>query len=124
MATRLLLLDRHQYQLEALLSATGDLATAAAHGSFSAERAALVDRLKESLSFIFLSAQDAWSTRDRDDMDLLLALTADRGDLLERLRRNATAGSADNAELSTVSLVTSLFERAVWLVRQIGLTLA
>jgi phosphate:Na+ symporter len=123
-ASRLLLLDRRQDHLEALLGATGDLATTAASSNFSAERAALVDRLKESLNFIFLSAQDAWTSRDADDMALLLALTADRGDMMERLRRHATTGSADNIEMSTVSLVTSLFERAVWLVRQIGLTLA
>jgi len=122
-ATRLLVLDRRQDHLEALLSATGDLAAAAAN-HFSADRAALVDRLKESLNFIFLSAQDAWLSRDAADMDVLLQLTADRGDLMERLRRSAGASRAESAELSTVSLVTSLFERAVWLVRQIGLTLA
>jgi hypothetical protein len=44
---------------------------------------------------------------------------------LEGMRRGVAtgAGEASNAEMSTVSLLTSLFERAVWLVRQIGLTL-
>ena len=118
-ATRLLMLDRRQDHLEALLVATGELASRSANGSFSEEREALVDRLKESLSLIFLSAQDAWSSRDAVDVELLLKLTADRGDLMERLRRGVSAGRADNAEMSTVSYVTS-----VWLVRQIGLTLA
>jgi hypothetical protein len=55
---------------------------------------------------------------------VLLQLTADRGDLMERLRRGVTAEGAAGAETSALSYMTSLFERAVWLVRQIGVTLA
>lgn len=42
---------------------------------------------------------------------------------MERLRRSLTGSVVDNAEASTLFYATSLFERAVWLVRQIGLTL-
>lgn len=122
-AARLLVLDRRQDHLQALLDTTGEIAALSAAARLSDQPAALVDRLKESLSLIFLSAQDAWSSRDATDIDLLLKVTADRGDLMERLRRSMTGGVLDNAEASTLFYLTSLFERAVWLVRQIGLTL-
>lgn len=120
---QLLLLDRRQEHLLMLLKTVGDFTalSASLHGSEHAE--ALMDRLKESLSFILLAAQDAWSSRDQTDIDVLLKLTSDRGDLLERLRRSVLARGGDAAETSTLSFATSLFERAVWLVRQIGLTL-
>ena len=124
LAARLMMLDRRQDHLESLLMATNELASMSASGRFSAQRAALVDRLKESLSLIFLSAHDAWSSRDAADREVLLQLTADRGDLMERLRRGVTAEGAAGAETSALSYMTSLFERAVWLVRQIGVTLA
>jgi phosphate:Na+ symporter len=122
-AARLLVLDRRQDHLQALLDTTGEIASCAAAARLSDQPAAVLDRLKESLSLIFLSTQDAWNSRDTTDIDLLLRMTADRGDLMERLRRSLTGSVVDNAEASTLFYATSLFERAVWLVRQIGLTL-
>jgi len=124
LAARLMKMDRRQDHLQSLLMATNELASMSTSGRFSEQRAALVDRLKESLSLIFLSAHDAWSSRDAADREVLLQLTADRGDLMERLRRGVTADAAAGAETSALSYMTSLFERAVWLVRQIGVTLA
>ena len=122
--TRLLGLERRQDHLDALLDTTRDLAAAATTRALGEPRAAMLDRLQEALSVIFLTARDAWSSRDAQDVDLLRQLSADRGDLMERLRRRIGDGDADSAERASLLYVTSLFERAVWLVRQIGFTLA
>jgi len=55
---------------------------------------------------------------------MLTAMTADRGDLMERLRRNLLAGpqSIDPPQTAHLFYLTSLFERAVWLLRQLGQT--
>ncbi|OYZ86436.1 MAG: hypothetical protein B7Y01_05250, partial [Xanthobacter sp. 17-67-6] len=52
------------------------------------------------------------------------ALTSDRSDLLDRIRR-ALAGSALNSgeEARKLLLATSMFERAVWLVRRLAVAL-
>jgi len=121
---RVLMLDRRQDHLQALLETTAQLAATAAETRFASRPTALLEAVKESLSVILLSAGDAWQSRDADDLDLLLKLSADRGDLMERLRQRVAGAGADHAETSTLFYVTSLFERAVWLVRQIGIPLA
>ncbi len=81
-----------------------------------------VDNLAESLNTLILSALDAAGSGDPGDIDLLLRMTADRGDLMERLRRNLLAGPQplDHHQKSHLFYLTSLFERAVWLLRQLG----
>lgn len=81
-----------------------------------------VDNLAESLNTLILSALDAAGSGDAADIDLLLRMTADRGDLMERLRRNLLAGPQplDHQQKSHLFYLTSLFERAVWLLRQLG----
>lgn len=97
--------------------------------TFSALRAgpapgdAFVDNLAESLHTLLLSALDAARSGDPAETDLLLRMTADRGDLMERLRRNLLAGprELDHRQKSHLFYLTSLFERAVWLLRQLAL---
>ncbi|MDF3057499.1 MAG: Na+/Picotransporter [Rariglobus sp.] len=82
-----------------------------------------VDNLAESLNTLILSAIDATHAGDPAEVDLLLRMTADRGDLMERLRRNLLSGPQplDHQQKSHLFYLTSLFERAVWLLRQLGL---
>ncbi|MEI2417879.1 Na/Pi symporter [Orrella sp. JC864] len=61
------------------------------------------------------------------DVQTLVALTEDRGDLLDRLRRRLTPAVAQAAPLPVPAAqvqpllaATSLFERAVWLVRRLA----
>ncbi len=86
--------------------------------------APLLDSLLESLDTLVLTALDALRSGDATDLDMLLAMSADRGELMERLRRQLLVVSApalDHGRKSDLFYLTSLFERAVWLLRQLAL---
>lgn len=120
-----LALERRQENLNALADALRQFVGACGGGKFSPRVQALVDRLAESLHLIFTAAQDAWATRDAIDLEMLLKLTEDRGEMMERLRRSCQAQGVGISpdESSTLSYATTLFERMVWLLRQLGLSL-
>lgn len=82
-----------------------------------------LENLGESLNTLVLTALEAVRSADPADGELLLKLTADRGDLMERLRRNLLGGAQplDHEQKASLFYLTSLFERAVWLLRQLGL---
>ncbi|MFG1462356.1 Na/Pi symporter [Xanthobacter sp. DSM 24535] len=83
----------------------------------------LAFNLSEALRTIVLSLVDA---RDGsgEDFDILIALTADRSDLLDRIRRALAASSLGSGEdARKLLLATSMFERAVWLVRRLAVAL-
>lgn len=85
----------------------------------------VLDALLESLDTLLLTAIDVLTNGSADDRELLLNLTADRGGLMERVRRQLVSGSgADSAHThkSDVFYLTTLFERVVWLLRQLALT--
>ncbi|HEX3730049.1 MAG TPA: Na/Pi symporter [Opitutaceae bacterium] len=85
--------------------------------------AAFLENLGESLNTLLLTMLDALRSGDPTDRELLLGLTADRGELMERLRRNLSGGeqSLGHNQKAHLFYLTSLFERAVWLLRQLGL---
>lgn len=83
-----------------------------------------LDTLAESLNTLALTALDALGSGDPADRELLLGMTADRGDLMERLRRNVLGGAQplDRQQKAHLFYLTTLFERAVWLLRQLAQT--
>ncbi|MEP9367456.1 Na/Pi symporter [Xanthobacter sp. VNH20] len=83
----------------------------------------LAFNLSEALRTIVLSLVDARGGSS-EDFDILIGLTSDRSELLDRIRR-ALAGSTLNSgeEARKLLLATSMFERAVWLVRRLAVTL-
>lgn len=82
----------------------------------------LLDRLVESVSTLLLTATEAARSGDPDDLALLHRLTGDRGDLMERLRRTFSnaAPELDHQRKTHLFYLTSLFERIVWLLRQLA----
>jgi phosphate:Na+ symporter len=84
----------------------------------------LAFNLSESLRTIILSLSEATEGEGTEDFDLLIDLTADRSELLNRIRRAlvSTQLSSDE-ERRLLLLATSLFERAVWLVRRLAVAL-
>jgi phosphate:Na+ symporter len=87
--------------------------------------ASLLDSLLESLDTLLLTAVDAARASDPKEAALLLRLSSDRGELMERLRRRLLAdpdSALDHARKSDLFYATSLFERAVWLLRQFALS--
>lgn len=81
----------------------------------------LAFNLSESLRAVVLSLADA----DSDgDFHVIITLTSDRSELLDRIRRTlATSSIGTGEDARRLLLATSLFERALWLMRRIALAL-
>lgn len=124
-SARLLALERRQTLVGSLNETVFSFVTATA--SLRPQAPAIepfLDSLAESLHALVLTAIDTVRSGDSSDRDLLLRMTADRGETLERLRRNVTSGShaLDHAQKAQLFYLTSVFERAVWLLRQLAQT--
>ena len=124
-SARVLALEQRHALVVSLTDTVHDFtATLARLRAPDAAPAPLLDSLLESLDTLLLTAVDATGASDSDDLALLLRLTADRGELMERLRRQLLAASEpglDHARKSDLFYATSLFERAIWLLRQLAL---
>ena len=81
----------------------------------------LCARLVEALDTILLTASDAAKSREKLDIDLLVSLTDDRGGMMERLRsRYRPEGPESATNVAKLHYATTLFERNVWLLRQMA----
>jgi len=93
--------------------------------AWDGERPRLLFNLCEALRTQICLLADtvgAEGVADPHDLDVLIQLTGDRGELLERLRRQVMASDAhDNDQARELLLATRLFERAVWLLHRIGI---
>lgn len=78
--------------------------------------ASLAMNIVESLDAIILTAVDVTESPDQTDLDILGALTSDRGQLMEKVRRNYLSSEAglSTEERSLILYITNLFERSVW----------
>jgi phosphate:Na+ symporter len=78
-------------------------------------------QLIESLDTLILTMLDAIDSRDPDDLTMLIHMTADRGGLMERQRRNLVESTPeiDHSSKSDFFYLTALYERSVWLMRQL-----
>lgn len=82
------------------------------------------DRLIEALDTLTMTTIDALQANDAMDLDLLMQMTEDRGTMMERLRNRM--GLEEGSRLGNVAALhyaTTLFERNVWLLRQVALWL-
>jgi phosphate:Na+ symporter len=81
--------------------------------------------LVEGLDVIVLTAVDAYRSGEEFDLELLLGMTADRGDLMERIRalHFSTTGNEDVTNQANLMYLTTLFERLVWMFNQLGRSL-
>ena len=76
----------------------------------------------EALDTIVLTAMDALQTKDETDLNLLMQLTEDRGGMMERLRdRLRLSEGQDVGNIAAQHYATTLFERNIWLLRQLAL---
>jgi phosphate:Na+ symporter len=125
-SAHLLLLERRQVLIHTLNDTVGDFARAEEVLRSIPELASFADSLAEGLHAVTVTALEATSRRDEGDRALLLTITADRGELMEKLRRNVLSASPRLPHEAKSQLVytTSLFERAVWMLRQWALTLS
>jgi len=80
----------------------------------------------ESLDAIFLTAIETTESGDGDDLDILITLTSDRGQLMEKIRRIYLSSEKDLSpeERSLILYITNLFERSVWMLGRYGMFLS
>lgn len=85
-------------------------------------RPGIASRLVEGLDTIVLTAMDALQTKDESDVNLLMQLTEDRGGMMEKLRaRLSLSEGQDVGNIAAQHYATTLFERNIWLLRQLAL---
>ena len=86
------------------------------------DAAELAGRLVEALDTIVLTAADALESNHATDVDMLMRMTDDRGGMMERLRNRLQVDQNRAVEdVSALHYATTLFERNVWLLRQLAL---
>ena len=82
--------------------------------------AALAAALGQGLGALLLSLDDAAASGEPLDIDLLLQMSSDRGPVVDGIRRRLLGAEArlDPDSQQSVYAMTSLFERAVWLIQR------
>lgn len=123
-AERLLRIQRVQEIASGLQEILFAFSEAASSVDPSASEAAakLRHNLVESLDTIVQTAVAVFAERDELEIQLLQGMTADRGDLMERIRAIHLAGGEGMGLEARSSLLylTTLFERIVWMLGQLG----
>lgn len=122
-AERAIALQNRNELLAALRETLGDFA-AATPPAADAAVATLQLQLAEALHLLLLQLDEVGQSGDAEDLAMLRHLSGDRSDMMDQLRRRIAATedlSADGHAL--VFRATTLFERAVWLIRRQALLL-
>jgi phosphate:Na+ symporter len=100
----------------------GTLTTAMEPVSADGRLGILLSSLTESLDFVLMTMVETFELRTEDSIDLLILITGDRGQVLERIRqeylRDETSASA--IERSVLLQTTSVFERAIWIMQRLA----
>ena len=97
--------------------------TSVTAGVVSASRLGdLVSTFVEGLDFVLMMLVTALETGERERIDLLINITEDRGDLMERIRQSylADEGSVDARDRAVLLQVTNVFERTIWMTQRLA----
>lgn len=106
--------------LQETLAEMGNVAAGLSHGE---DVRTLVEGLVESLHMMLELMSEAAHQGTKDDVEMLLALTHDRSELMDGIRRRLQGGDIPPAAQQAVFSATTLFERGVWLLRRYVLLL-
>jgi len=87
---------------------------------YSAALQKLVHSVIEGLHAILLTTLDAMESSEESEAELLISITADRGELTERIRKTylTSERELELSDKSTLLYLTNLYERIVWLIRK------
>jgi phosphate:Na+ symporter len=83
----------------------------------------LLDQLVQSLHMMLQTLADAARSAEPEDLALLRALTHDRSELMDDIRRRLLGSDLDAGLQQAVFTATSVFERCIWLLRRYVLLL-
>jgi phosphate:Na+ symporter len=124
-SAQVLALQHRDGLLTAASETTRDFVHAAGKLRAEPALAPLLESLVEGLHALTQTVVEAVAEPANADRALLLAMTADRGEMMEKLRRNVLNASPTLAHETKLQLLyaTTLFEREVWLLRQLAQTI-
>ena len=82
----------------------------------------LTQTFVEALDVILYSTIDALDSQDPVDIDTLVLMTSDQGQVLEEMRHTYLQRESGftSVEKASILLVSNIFERAVWITNQVG----
>jgi len=119
----IVLRDRNDLLL-ALQETLAELARVGGSGDDTTdETRLLLHNLVESLHLMLITLADAQRGNDVDELALLRHLTHDRSELMDGIRRRLLGGGLSPSVQEAAFAATTLFERAVWLLRRYVLLL-
>jgi len=83
---------------------------------------ALIDHLLNALHAVLSQAVEALRAVDAGDIDILIVLTDDRSEMMRRLREQYQASDLplSRSEARCLWRLTTIFDRAIWVLRQYG----
>ncbi|HZV10187.1 MAG TPA: hypothetical protein VFF94_10540, partial [Novosphingobium sp.] len=83
----------------------------------------LMHSLVESLHMVLETLADVGSSADAEDLELLRALTHDRSELMDGIRRRMQGSALPPDAQQRAFIATTIFERCMWLLRRYVLQL-
>jgi phosphate:Na+ symporter len=108
--------------LQSLHEALHELGDALAKPFEFAPLRSLAENLSEGLAALLMVAYEAIRDGNPDDLALLQKMAADRDSLVDQMRRRVVAAdkSLSAYDQQTLYMITSLFERIVWMLRRLA----
>ena len=115
------LLNRHSL-LVSIEENTYRLAETLATSGHSEALKNLFHSFVEGLDTILLTALDAMEAKNASELKMLISITEDRGNMMEKVRNTYLAGekALEQQDKSVLLYVTNLFERIVWMTGKLG----
>jgi phosphate:Na+ symporter len=82
----------------------------------------LVSSLVEGLDFVLLTLIEAVESRGGESLEVLIQITGDRGNLMERFRQDymAAEGNISHTDRSVLLQATSVYERVIWMAQRLA----
>jgi len=119
---RILQVQGINYNLQSLETSVYEFVDTAHHSYSEIIHQHLAVNMIESLRAILETATDGFETNARQDVELTLSLTNDRGDLLSNIRKLHLSSEKEMEMKLRQSLfsMTLLFERIIWQIRSIS----
>lgn len=82
----------------------------------------LVSNLVEGLDFVLLTLIEALESPGSESVELLIQITGDRGNFMERIRQDymAAEGNINATDRSVLLQATSVYERIIWMAHRLA----
>ena len=121
-SARLLRLMQHQELISSLEANLNQLVTSIKTTPTSEAMRQLLHNFVEALDVILSVTTDALESREPSDVETLVQITSDQGQVMEKMRETYLQQESGftPVEKSSILLMTNIFERTVWSINRMG----